>query len=204
MELYFSPGACSMASHIALNEAGIEHKMHKVDLKNHTYENGKDYYELNPKGYVPALKLDNGEILTENAVVLQYIADQKPEMKLMPAAGTMERYRAMEWLNFVATELHKGFGPFFNPDATDEQKSQAKKKLTKKFAIPAKALEKNEFLNGNKITAPDMYLYVMLTWAQKNSLDLSSMPSLMKFHEKMESRPSVRETAKMEGLDGQS
>lgn len=200
MKLYFSPGACSMASHIALNEAGIQHEMEKVDLKTHTYGKEKNYYDVNPKGYVPGLALDDGSFLTENAVVLQYIADQKPEKKLMPAAGTMERYRAQEWLNFMATELHKGFGPFFNPKASEEQKKQAKDLLEKKFTVPAQALEKSEFLMGSQITAPDFYLYVMLNWAKKNSIDLSSHASLLRFHEKMSKRDSVLETMKMEGL----
>lgn len=200
MKIYYSPGACSMASHIALNEAGLSHDMVKVDLKSHTYDGGKSFYDVNPKGYVPTLQLDDGSILTENAIVLQFIADQKPEKNLIPKAGTMARYRTMEWLNFMATELHKNFGPFFNPKATDDQKKEAGEKLKKKFTIPAKALDKGEFLSGAQITVPDFYLYVMLTWAQKNQLDLSESPSLLKFYEKMKTRPSVIETMKMEGL----
>lgn len=201
MELYFSPGACSMASHIALNEAGIKHDMKKVDLKSHTYDNGKDFYAVNPKGYVPALKLDSGDLLTENAVVLQYIADQKPESQLMPKQGTIERYHAMEWLNFIATEVHKKFFPFFNPKATDDEKKQAKEIIPKKLELAEKAIAKNGFLMGRELSAPDCYLYVMLTWAKKNDIDLSKMPSLMTFHEKMSQRPSVQETMKMEGLN---
>lgn len=200
MKIYFSPGACSMASHIALNEAKIQHDMEKVDLKTHTYGDGKNFYDVHPKGYVPVLEMTDGNLLTENAVVLQYICDQKPELQLMPKAGSAERYRAQEWLNYIATELHKNFGAFFKPDATDGQKTLAKELITKKLALPAKALEKSEFLNGDRITAPDFYLFVMLTWAQKNNIDISSMPSLMKFHEKISKRESVRETMKMEGL----
>src|SRR3954471_9475153 len=116
MKLFYSPGSCAMASHIALNEAGLRFSTEPVDLKNHTYKGG-DFKQINPKGYVPAMELDNGDKLTENAVILQYIADQKPEANLIPRAGTIERYHAMEWLNFIATEIHKGFGPLWNPAA---------------------------------------------------------------------------------------
>lgn len=155
MKLYFAPGACSMASHIALNEAGINHEMEKVDLKTHTYGDGKDFYKVNPKGYVPALILDDGDLLTENAVVLQYICDQQPSKNLMPPAGTKERYRAMEWIHFLATEIHKTQGVFFNPKAPEEQKKQAHELLPKKFAILAKALDNSDFLMGSQISAPD-------------------------------------------------
>lgn len=200
MEIYFAPGACSMASHIALNEADIDHKMHKVDLKTHTFDEGQDYYKVNPKGQVPMIKMDNGEQLTENAIILQYVSDIKPELGLMPQAGTMERYHAMEWLNFISTEIHKKFGPFFNPKATEEQKEEAKKILTPKYEIAAKALNASEYLMGKQATAPDFYLFVMLRWAKNNDIDLSKFPSLTKFYEKMLTRPSVIKTMEMEGL----
>lgn len=197
MTLYFSPGACSFAAHIALIEAGLKHTAEKVNLKTHTYAGG-DYYAVNPKGAVPALKLDDGQLLTENVAILEYIADQNPGAGLSPRPGDFKRYRALEWLSYVSSEIHKSFGPFFTPGATPADKEKAHERVKKVFRIPAAALEKSDYLLGDRATVPDFYLYVMLTWVKHLKLELDNDQALNRFFERMQSRPSVQQAGAAE------
>ncbi len=199
MKLYYSPGACSMAPHIVLQEAGMKHAAEAVNLKTHQV-GGSDYYKINPKGSVPALELDNGQLLTENAVVIQYICDQTQEAGLLPKAGTLERYRAMEWLNFIATELHKGFGPLWNPNTLPEARQQAVENLGKKFDFLAKHFKTNSFLMGQQFSAPDAYLFTVLNWTNFHKIDMGKWPELKSYMERVGSRPAVQSTLKAEGL----
>jgi glutathione S-transferase len=199
MKLYYSPGACSLACRIALNETGLAYMAEAVDLKSHEFKGG-DFRKINPKGYVPTLELDNGQIMTEGPVVLQYIADQKPETQLMPASGTFERYRVEEWLNFIGTEIHKSFGPLFHSDSSASVLLETKRALVQKFAIVGEALKKSPFLIGEQCTVADFYLFVVLMWAKKNQIDLSAWPSLDQFAERIKAKPSVQAALRAEGL----
>lgn len=199
IKLYFSPGACSLAPHILLEETGLQYTTEKVDLKSHKVGE-RDYYAVNKKGSVPVLEFSDGERLTEAAVINQYIADQKPESRLIPAAGNFERYRIQEWLNFVATELHKGFGPLFNPSMPPEAKSLAKANLAKKFDLVAERLNGRSYLMGDQFTAADAYLFVPLTWAAKFEIDLAKWPALAAFRDRVKARPAVQTVMKSEGL----
>ncbi len=190
MKLYLSPGACSFAPHIALIEAGLPFEVVPVDLRTHTLRDGTDYYTINPKGYVPLLELDDGTHLTEVAVILQYIADRKPG-KLAPAFGTLERYRVMEWLNFIATELHKTYGPLFYPDTPDAAKEQARTKLAKRYAIVEAALAKQPYLGGTEFGIADAYLYTLTNWAGFLKVDLSAFPAVKAHFDSVGARASV-------------
>ncbi|HEX2796729.1 MAG TPA: glutathione transferase GstA [Immundisolibacter sp.] len=202
MKLYYTPGACSMAPHIALREAGLSFDLEKVDLMGKKTETGADFTTINPKGYVPALQLDNGQVLTEVGVLLQYIADQKPASGLAPAAGTLERYRLMETLNFIATELHKSFGPLFNPASTDEAKKAAIDMIGKRFGYLDKQLAGKQYLLGDTFTVADCYFGTVLGWCQYAKLDLSPWPAIGAYAGRVMSRPAVLETLKAEGLMG--
>jgi glutathione S-transferase len=191
MKLYFSPGACSLHPHIALRETGAAFDLVRVDLRAHKTQDGRDYYGINPKGYVPALELDDGSILTEGAVIDQYIADRKPESKLVPPAGTPERYRVQEWLHFIATEIHKAFGPLFG-GGSDEAKEQARVRIGKRFDLVAKELESHAYLVGDGFTVADAYLFNMLTWTQFAGIDLAKWPALQAFFARVQQRPSVQ------------
>lgn len=203
MKLYYSPGACSMAAHIALREAGLDFDMEKVDLMGgHKTESGADFRTINPKGYVPALQLDSGELLTEVSAVLQYIADQKPDSGLAPPAGTMPRYRLMEMLNFISAEVHKSFGPMFNPAATDDAKKAAIEAVSKRMAYVDQQLAGKQYLLGDAYTVADCYFATMLGWCQYAKLDLSAWPNVGAYAARLMSRPAVQETMKAEGLVG--
>lgn len=202
MKLYYTPGACSMAPHIALREAGLSFDLEKVDLMGKKTETGADFTAINPKGYVPALQLDNGQVLTEVGVLLQYIADQKPASGLAPAAGTLERYRLMETLNFIATELHKSFGPLFNPASTDEAKKAAIDMIGKRFGYLDQQLAGKQYLLGDTFTVADCYFGTVLSWCQYAKLDLSPWPAIGAYAGRVMSRPAVLETLKAEGLMG--
>jgi glutathione S-transferase len=191
MKLYFSPGACSLHPHIALREAGLPFELVRVDIRAHKTHDGKDYYAVTPKGYVPALELDDGSILTEGAVIDQYIADRKPEAKLAPPAGTMERYRLQEWLNFIATEVHKSFGPLFG-HAPDEVKQQARDRIDRRFDLLAKELASKPYLMGETFSVADGYLYNMLRWTAFTGVDLTKWPALQAFFARVEARPAVQ------------
>ena len=200
LKLYYSPGACSQAVHIVLHETGFSHDSIRVDLKAKTVEDGSDYLRINPKGAVPALDLGNGEVLTENAVILQYLGDRAGSSDLLPPLGDFRRYRVLEWLNFVATELHKGFGPLFNPAASEDSKQLARDLLARKFDYVERQLGDGPYLMGERFTLADAYLFVMLGWTRMNRIDLSGSPNLTAFRERMKQRPSVRRVLEFEGL----
>jgi glutathione S-transferase len=200
MKLYYSPGACSLSPHIALLEAGLPYDLVKVDVRAKKLENGDDYLEVNPKGQVPALGLDNGEIMTEGPVIVQMIADQATGKNLAPARDSAERYRLQEWLNFITTELHKNFSPLFNPAIPDEVKAFFKDRIMGKFKYADSKLAGHDYLMGKQFTVADGYLYTMLRWAEGNKMDLSGLPNLMAFKDRVAARPKVQEALTKEGL----
>ncbi len=199
MKLYYSPGACSLAPHIALAEAGLPHATKRVDLKTHTLADGTDYYTINPKGYVPLLELDDGARLSEVAVILQYIADQKPGA-IAPGFGGMDRYRLMEWLNFIATELHKQFGPLWHATTPEATKEAQRALLAKRFEYLAKTLAAKPYLMGDAFTIADAYLFTILNWAGMLKVDLAPWPALVQYVARVAARPAVRATLVAEGL----
>jgi glutathione S-transferase len=200
MKLYFAPGACSLSPHIALLEGGFTADYEQVDLKAKTLKSGGDYREVNPKGSVPALKTDEGDVLTEGPAIVQYIADLAPGSELAPKAGTKERYKLMEWLNFISTELHKMFSPLFRPNTPDAYKEIVKVNLADKFAYVDQRLAKTQYLMGDHFTVADAYLYVILRWAQSLKLDMSKFANLKTYFERVGARPKVREALQAEGL----
>ncbi len=200
MKLYFSPGACSLSPHIALLEAGISFDKEQVDLKAKKTKSGNDFLAVNPKGQVPTLQLDNGEILTEGPAIVQYIADQKPAANLAPAAGTRARYHLQEWLNFISTEMHKGFSPLWRPTTPEEYKKIARENLASKFAYLDKHFAKNKFLMGDTFTVADGYCFTVLNWAPMLKIDLSAYPNLVAYSDRVAARPKVKEALKSEGL----
>jgi len=198
MKLYYAPAACSFAPHVALREAGIPFEPVKVDLRKHVLAaDGSDYYAINPKGYVPLLELDNGERLSEVAVILQYIADRKPGT-IAPAFGSTERYRVMEWLNFISSEVHKQFGPLWYPDTPDATKEKQRATLAKRFDHIAKTLERQPYLMGENFTIADAYLHAVLNWSGFLKVDLTPWPALQQFQARMAARPAVQEAQKVE------
>ena len=199
MKLYYSPGACSLAPHIALSEAGLPYTTKRVDLKTHTLVDGTDYYTINPKGYVPVIELDDGARLTEIAAIVQYIADRKPGT-LAPAYGTMERYRLMEWLNFIATELHKQFGPLWYPTTPVATKDAQIAKLKTRFELISKTLAAQPYLMGNDFTVADAYLFTILNWAPMLKVDLAPWPALVAYQARVAARPAVHTALVAEGL----
>jgi glutathione S-transferase len=199
MKLYYSPGACSLAPHIALNEAGLNFDAVKVDLRKHVLDDGTDYFKINPKGYVPLLELDDGQRLSEVAVILQYIADRKPGT-LAPAFGSLARYRVMEWLNFVATEIHKQFSPLWYAETPDATKEKQRATLAKRFSYLSETLSAQPYLTGDTFSIADAYLFTILNWAHKVKLDLAPWPSLQQFLARVAARPQVHATLVAEGL----
>lgn len=199
MKLYFSPGACSLSPHIVLREGGFSFTTEKVDLKTGKFSGG-DFTKINPKGYVPALELDNGEVLTEGAAIVQYLAEKKPEAKLLPAMGTMERARGLEWLVYIATELHKGFGPLWNPITPEEMKPKIKEMLGKRIDYVNAHLKGRDYLLGSQFSAADAYLFTVLSWADHLKMDTSAWANVQAFLERMKKRPKVQEALKAEGL----
>jgi len=200
MQLYFSPGACSLASHITLREAGLPFDLKRTDTKTKKLEDGSDYYAVNSKGAVPALRLDNGQVLTEGPVILQYVADQKPESGLAPKNGSIERYRLQEWLNFITSEIHKTFSPLFNPAADASVKAYAIQNLEKKFDWLNKQLAGKQYLTGDRFTIADAYLFVVVNWSNFVGIDLGRWPALKEFHARVAARPKVQEALDAEGL----
>lgn len=200
MKLYYLAGACSLASYIALTEAGLKFEAAAIDRKSRKTADGEELNRLNPKGYVPILRLDNGEILTENVAVLQYIADRNPTSKLAPAAGTLERYRLMEWLSFINSEVHKNFGPLFHPSLGEEVKKYARDNLDKRLGWLDGALGSKNFLMGETFTVADAYLFVVLSWTKHLHMDLGQWPNLKRLHDRVAARPSVVAALKGEGL----
>jgi glutathione S-transferase len=204
MKLYFAPGACSMAPHIVLREAGYTFDLEKVDLAKKQTASGEDYTQINPKGYVPALRLGNGEVLTEAAITLQYLADQKPESGLAPKTGTMERYRLMEWLNFTSSEIHKQFGPLFNPKITQEWKENQLDLLSRRFDYLTERLKGKPYLMGEQFTVADAYLFTVLNWSNLFKVDLGKWPILKDYITNVAARPAVREAMRAEGVESRT
>jgi glutathione S-transferase len=200
MKLYYSPGACSMAPHIVAREAGYQLDLEKVDIPSKKTAGGEDFWQINPKGYVPALKLDNGQVLTEVGVIIQYLADQKPESGLAPKAGTMERYHLMEAVNFAATEIHKQIGALFNPKMTPEMKEVQLGVIERRFNALEKALEGKQYVMGEKFSVADAYLFTVLNWTGMHKIDLAKWPNIKGFMARVAARPKVQETLKAEGL----
>ncbi|MCV2358494.1 MULTISPECIES: glutathione transferase GstA [Roseateles] len=200
MKLYYSPGACSLSPHIALLEAGLKFELVLASTKSKKLADGTDFYTINAKGSVPVLELDNGERLTEGPAIVQYIADQAPDKNLAPANGTMARYRLQEWLNFITSELHKGFSPLFNPATTEEYKPQVRAKLAERFAWVNEQLEGKQFLMGEQFSVADAYLFVVSNWGQYVGVDVAGYPNLVAFRARVAARPAVIAAMKAEGL----
>jgi glutathione S-transferase len=200
MKLYYSPGACSLSPHIALLEAGLPYDLVKVDLRAKKLENGDDFLKVNPKGQVPALALDSGELVTEGPVIVQMIADRAAGKNLAPAHGSAERYKLLEWLNFITAELHKNFGPMFSPVLADEAKAFFKDRVMGKFKYIDSQLAGRDYLMGSQFSVADAYLFTMLSWADRLKFDLSAMPNLTAYKARVAARPKVQEALTKEGL----
>lgn len=192
MKLYYAPGACSLASHIVLRELGLPFEAVQVDIRAKKTKTGEDYAALNPKGYVPLLRLDDGSLLGEGPAILQYLADRKPEAKLAPANGTLDRYRLQEWLAYINSEVHKTYGGFFNPAATPEQKEALKPVLARRLAYVEQHLAKHDWLVGDSFSVADAYLYVVVNWSGYVGVDLSPFPKLQAFQARVAQRPAVQ------------
>ncbi len=200
MKLYYSPGACSLSPHIVANEAGLAIDLEKVNLAEHKTESGQDYMAVNPKGYVPALRLDDGSVLTEGPAIVQYLADQKPASGLAPAAGTIDRYRLQEWLNFIGTELHKSFSPLFNKASSDDVKNTAKTSINKRLGYLNDQLASRQYLMGGNFTVADAYAFTIVNWTNFVGIDLKPYPNVGAYMGRVIARPKVQETLKAEGL----
>ena len=200
MKLYYKPGACSLASHIVLEEIGKPYEAEAVDLQAKRTASGQDYWGINPKGYVPALLLDEGFLLTEGPAILQFLADQSPENQLVPANGTHERYVLQGWLTYIGTELHKNCSPFFNPAAPQAWKDICRANLERRLAYVDAQLAGKDYLLGAALSVADAYLFTVLRWTVGFKLDLSPWPNLVAFQARMAARPGVQAALKAEGL----
>ena len=200
MKLYYASGACSLSPHIVAHEAGIELRLQKVDLKTKTIASEGDFFAVTPKGYVPALELDDGQILTEGTAIVQYLADLEPEKGLAPPAGTLERYRLQEWLGYINSELHKSHSPLFRPDTPAETRAERLAYLNKRYGLVEKHLGGHSYLLGDNFTVADAYLFTVLNWAGAVKLDLSPFPNLRAYQERIAARPAVKAAMKAEGL----
>jgi len=198
MKLYFSPGTCSLSPHIALRESGLQFDLERVDIRVHKTLAGDDYYKINPKGSVPTLELDDGQLLTEGPVISQYIADKAGNHEFMPAAGTLERYRVMEWQNYITSELHKSYSVLFNPNIDAAAKTIYRGQLRKKYEWINEKLSSQAFLTGKTFTAADAYLFTVTRWAKAVELDLSGLSSLDAFMAAVEARPAVKAAVEAE------
>ena len=199
MKLYYSPGACSLSPQIVLQESGLAYEPVLASTKTHQLADGTDYYTINPLGYVPLLELDNGARLHEGPAIVQYIADQVPEKNLAPANGSFERYKLQEWLNFIGTEIHKGFGPLFKPTTPENYKPIALEALTKRLQWVDEQLAGKSYLLGEQFSVADAYLYTVSRWAGFVGLDLSGMANILAFQQRMAQRPAVQAALKIEG-----
>lgn len=209
MKLYYSPGACSFAPHVLLNELGIPFSLVRVEHKYKKTAEGENYLEINPKGYVPALKFDDGQVMTEGVAILHYLADLKPDAGLTPKPGTMERYRLLEMMTFLTTELHKGFSPLFiadrmvaNPEGNTQLRDSTKATLARRFGYLNDLLLKTPFLMGDKMTIADIYAMTILRWCAYVGIDMAPWPALQGYLSRMQDRPSVQAAIKAEGLKG--
>ena len=198
MKLYFKPGACSLSPHIVLRELGLPFDLEAVDTKAQKTASGADYTAINPKKYVPALQLDDGQVLTEGAAIIQYLADRKPDAMLAPPWGSLDRYRLQEWLNYIASELHKSYSPIFR--ASEEQRPALRDALAAKLEYVARNLEKRQFLMGDRFTVADAYLFTVLNWSGGVAIDLDRWPALKSYLQRVSGRPAVRATLEAEGL----
>jgi len=200
MKLYYSPGACSLSPHIVLHEADLQHETVMVSTKSHKLQDGTDYYGINPLGYVPFLVLDNGDTLHEGPAIVQYLADLAPEKNLAPANGTVARYHLQEWLNFISTEVHKGFGPLFNPATPEDYKPLARASVLKRLAWVNEQLANKTYLMGDQFTVADAYFFTVTGWAQFVGLDISELENIQAYRERILARPAVQAAMKAEGL----
>ena len=201
MKLYYAPGACSLATHILMREAGLPVELEKVDIRNKSTEHGEDWMGLNPKGYVPALRMDDGEVLTENLVIHGYIADLKPETKLAPAHGTKARLRQDELAVYVSTEIHKTYGAMFNPAITDDARKGAVDRLNMGYKLIEQLLSDGRtYLTGEQFSTVDAYLFTVTNWANMLKIDLSAFPKLLAYQQRVASRPAVQASLVAEGL----
>lgn len=200
MKLYYSPGACSLSPHIVLREGGFDFQLERVDLERAVTETGVDYKTINPLGYVPALQLDDGQVLTEGPAIVQYLADRVPEKRLAPPAGTWERYRLMEWLNFISTELHKGFGALFNPAFPQEAKAVIQSQLERRIADAERRLGKGPYVMGPDFTGADAYLFTVLGWGKYVNVGFAPWPALLAYLGRVAARPAVQAALAAEGL----
>ena len=200
MKLYYAQGVCSLSPHICLREAGLKFELVKVDIRAHRLDDGGDYLKVNPNGYVPVLELDNGERITEGPAIVQFIADLAPAARLAPPNGTLERTRLQSWLNFISSEIHKGYSPLFNPAANDDFKAWQRQRLAERHEWLAREMVGRQYLMGEQFTCADAYLFTTLGWMGFVGLDLASFPTLMAYRERVASRPRVREALKAEGL----
>ena len=200
MKLYYSPGACSLSPHIVANEAGIPLELAKVDVQNKTVVRDGDYWDVNPKGYVPALELDDGQVLTEGPAIVQYLADRAPDSGLAPANGSFERVRLQEALNYLTSEIHKSYSPLFKPDVLPAVREERLAYLTRRYALIEKQLDGRRYLFGDRFTVADAYLFTLTRWARAVKLDLSGFPNLEAFQKRVGSRKAVLEAMRAEGL----
>ncbi|WP_437954377.1 glutathione transferase GstA [Sorangium sp. So ce119] len=200
MKLYFFPGACSLSPHVVAREVGIELTLDKVDLASKKTSSGRDFLAINPKGYIPALELDGGEVLTEGPAIVQYLADQKPEAKLVPPSGTMARYRVQETLGYINSELHKSYSPLFNPKTSPEQRQEREEYLRKRYGVIEAALAQGPYLFGEQFTVADAYLFTVTNWSNFVKLDLSAFPNVLAYQRRVAARPAVQGAMRAEGL----
>lgn len=200
MKLYYAPGACSLSPHIVASEIGIALKLEKVDTKAKRTETGRDFWQINPKGYVPALELDNGEVLTEGPAIVQYLADQKPDAQLAPANGTFARSRLQEMLGYINSEIHKSYSPLFKDDTPEQTRTERKAYLLRRYELIEKILAKQAWLLGESFSAADAYLFTVTRWAEHVKLDLSAFPALLAFQQRVAARPAVQAALSAEGL----
>jgi glutathione S-transferase len=200
MKLYFSPGACSLSPHIVSREAGIALDLEQVDNREKKTKSGQDFWAVNPKGQVPVLETDAGQKLTEGPVIVQYLADRKPDSGLVPPPGSIDRYRVQEWLNFTTSELHKSFGPIFRPTTPDEYKKISKENIGKRLDWVDKQLAGKQYLMGDQFTIADAYLYTILRWTPRVEIDLAKWPNIKAYVDRVTARPKVQEALKAEGL----
>lgn len=200
MKLYYAPGACSLSPHIVLREAGLPFEAVRADLQTHSLQDGTDYNTVNPKGYVPLLEFDDGQRLSEGPVIVQWVADQVPALRLAPPAGSMARYRLMEWLNFISSELHKQFSPLFNPAYPDAAKAINREKLLERYAWVDTQLANRPYLMGEDFTVADAYLFVVTRWTAPMQIDISSLPNLSAYMARIAQRPAVQRALREEEL----
>lgn len=200
MKLYYSPGACSLASHIALQETGLPFEIDRFIASTGKTASGEDFLQINPKGYVPTIRLDDGAVLTEGGAVLQYIADQNPAAGLAPEAGTMERYRLQEWLTFIGTEIHKTYSPLFSKTVSADVRDRGFDVLTRRIGLVETRLDKSPYLMGDHFTVADAYLFVVLRWSVPVGFDLTPFPKVREYMDRIAVRPGVQSAMKAEGL----